>query len=145
MPRFKVFIEIDAVDAKDAFGLAATMVSRAGTCLKASVEDVWEETDDNTMRRLEHLRLGTKENKNAPHDTPWEVVEVEKEPGTFIIYGKSGNRIMAYGDEVAMRTAAACVNEQALRSIARGYKSLNSAAKAVIKAAKELSDRLEEV
>ena len=75
-----------------------------------------------------------------PFDTPWEVVEAEKEPGTFNIYGKSGNRIMAYGDETAMRTAAACVNAQALR--VEEYNSLGAAASRAAKTIKELADEL---
>ena len=60
MPRYKIFIEVNAKDAPEAFRIGAEMVSRGQKSWKASVEDCWQETDSNMVRRLEHLRLGTK-------------------------------------------------------------------------------------
>jgi len=80
------------------------------------------------------------ENERKPYDTPWEVVESEKMPGNFNIYGKSGNQIMAYGDEGAMRVAAACVNAQAL--YLEEYYEMCKLAAETTKNIKELSDKI---
>lgn len=59
MPRYRVVIELEAPDEHEGFLMAQKMVSKAPKAQKASLEDIWRETDRNLSNRLEFLRLGT--------------------------------------------------------------------------------------
>lgn len=82
-------------------------------------------------------------NEHKPFDTPWIVVEAEKYPETFNIYGKSGNRIAAYCDLEVAKVIVACVNAQAINI--EEYSSLSGAAKRATALISEISDKLKKI